>query len=530
MIKKILVMLLTAFVAVSAFAEGAGEVTGSAGEEIVFRMNNGAEPESLDPALVSGVPEHQIYMGLFEGLVTYDPETLQAVPGVAESWDVSADGLTYTFYLRDDAKWSDGVDITAQTVVDSWLRFLDPATAAGYTYLMADEAMVAGASAYNSGEAGPEAVQIAALDDDTFQVTLERPRAFFVSMLAHYAFAIHPLHVIAEHGDAWTRPENIVSNGPFLLDKWIPQDRIELVKNPDYWDADAVQLDRVVIYPIDDQNTALNMYMDGQLDWIQEVPTARLPEMKMDPTHVANPAFITYYYEFNNDVEPLDDVRVRRALSMAIDRQELVTRVTQGDQFPAYGITPPLPGVYDAVVGFEEDYDLARDLLADAGFPNGDGFPELTILYNTSEGHKTIAEYVQQKWNEVLGISVQIENQEWGTYLDSRDNHDFEIARGGWQGDYVDPLTFVGLFSEASPFNHGQWRNADFTAALAAAEQLTGAARLEKMREAETILIEDGGVMPFYYYVTRNWIDTDAWGGWYPTIQDMHPLKDIYRR
>jgi len=270
-------MLLMAFVAVAVFAEGTQETED---EEIVFRLNNGTEPESLDPALISGVPENQIYMGLFEGLVVPDPETLQAKPGIAERWEVSDDGRTYTFYLREDAVWSDGVDITAQTVRDSWLRFLNPETAADYTYMMVDEAMVLGAADYNSGEAGPEAVQIRAVDEKTFQVTLDRPRAFFVDMLNHYAFAVHPLHVIEEYGDAWTRPGNIVSNGPFTLDTWVPQDRIELVKNPTYWDAENVQLDRVVLYPIDDQNTALNLYQDGQIDWLKTVAPARLDEMK----------------------------------------------------------------------------------------------------------------------------------------------------------------------------------------------------------------------------------------------------------
>jgi len=180
-------------------------------------------------------------------------------------------------------------------------------------------------------------------------------------------------------------------------------------------------------------------------------------------------------------------------MMMAIDREELVTRVTRGDQFPAYGVTPPLPGVYEAVEGFEEDFDAARELLADAGYPDGEGFPELTILYNTDEGHKNIAEYVQQKWNDELGINVQIENQEWGTYLDSRDNGDFEIARGGWQGDYVDPLTFVGLFTADSPFNSGNWTSEEFTELLTEAETLAGEERLEIMREAEMVLMDQAG-------------------------------------
>jgi oligopeptide transport system substrate-binding protein len=527
MAKKLFLMLLMGVVALAAFAASPREE--AAAEEVVFRLNNGTEPETLDPAIMTGYPEHQIYMGLFEGLVSPDPETLKAVPGLAESWDISDDGLVYTFHLRAE-NWSDGTPITARTVVDSWLRTLNPETASQYTYLITDEAMVAGAAEYNSGEAGPEAVQISAVDAHTFQVTLNRPRPFFIDMLSHYAFSVQPVHVIEQYGEEWTRPENIVTNGPFLLDVWIPQDRIELVKNPDYWDADNVQLDRVILYPIDDQNTALSLYQDGQIDWLQDVDPVRLDEMKQDPTYHANPAFITYYYEFNNEIPALQDVRVRQALMMSIDREELVTRVTRGNQFPAFGLTPPIEGVYPEVVGFQEDFDRARELLAEAGYPGGQGFPVLTILYNTSEGHKAIAEYVQQKWNEELGISVEIENQEWGTYLDSRDNGDFDIARGGWGGDYIDPLTFLQLFVGGAPFNHGHWLSPAYDTTLAEAETMTGQARLDMMQDAEQILMEQAGVMPFYYYVTMNWIDTDVWGGWYPTIQDFHPLKPIFQR
>ena len=523
--KKILIILLTLFVAMSAFARGGDEVGMT--EQVVLRYNNGAEPESLDPALVTGVPEHNIYMALFEGLVTYDPETLEPVPGVAERWESNDDGTQWTFYLRDDAAWSDGVPITAQTVVDSWLRTLAPETASEYAYMQT--MVVEGAADYNSGDAGADVVGIRALDETTFQVDLSAPAAYFVSMLAHYAYSIQPLHIIEEFGDEWTRPANIVSNGPFLLDEWIPQDRIVVIKNPDYWDADVVELDQIVFYPIDDQNTALNLFLQDQIDWIEEVPNARLDEMKLRDDYHNNAAFITYYYIFNTEVEALDDVRVRQALSYAIDRTELVEQVTRGGQFPAYGLTPPLAN-YPEVVGFEEDFEEARDLLADAGYPNGDGFPTLTILYNTSEGHKRIAEYVQQKWNEVLGIQVEILNQEWGTYLDSRDAGDFDISRAGWQGDYIDPNSFLDMFITGSSQNDGKWSNAEYDELIETALTQSGETRLDTLREAEEMLMEELPIMPFYYYATSNWIDTDVWGGWYTNILDIHPFKDIYRK
>lgn len=534
--KKILVSLL---VLASVFAlftgcqqeeQVAADAEEASAEPVVFRYNNAAEPESLDPSVIEGVPEHNIYMCLFEGLVSYDPETLDAVPGTAESWEASEDGLTWTFHLREESKWNDGTPITAQTVVDSWLRFLAPETAATYAYLPG--MVIKGAAEYNAGEAGPENVAIRALDDYTFQFELVGPAPYVEGMLAHYAFAIHPLHAIEEHGDAWTRPENIVTNGPFKLVSWEPHDKIVMEKDPSYWDSENVEIDELVFYPIDDQNTALNMYLQGDVDWIEEVPDARLDEMKLDDTYNVDAAFITYYYEFNMTIEPFSDPRVRKALSMAIDRKEVVERVTRAGQFPAYGLTPPLAN-YPKVVAFEEDVEKAKQLLAEAGYPNGEGFPESTIIYNTSEGHKRIAEYVQQKWKEVLNIDVQIENQEWATFLDNRQNQNFEIARAGWQGDYVDPNTFLtDLLHSESGNNDGKYNNPEFDALLKEASLMpAGPERMEVLRKAEEIAIgEDMAVMPFYYYTRSNWIDTDTWGGWYTNILDIHPFKHIYKK
>jgi oligopeptide transport system substrate-binding protein len=536
--KKAILLLITVALLFSVFAgcskdEKAveAEVSPAAAEPVVFRLDNGTEPESLDPAVVEGVPEHNIHIALFEGLVTYNPKTLGAEPGVAKSWEVSDDALTWTFHLREDAVWSDGVGITAQQFVGSWLRFMAPETAAVYAYLPA--MIIKGAAAYNAGEGAAEDVAIRALDDYTFQFELTGPAPYALGMLTHYAFSVVPLHAIEKYGDKWTRPENMVSNGPFNLKSWTPQDKLVVEKSTTYWDRDAVRLDEIVFFPIDDQNTATNMYLSGEMDWLSETPPNQLDKMKLDKGYVTNAAFIMYYYQFNQTKPPFDDVRVRKAFTMAIDRQELVDQVTRGGQFPAYGLTPPLPGLYPAVVAFEEDYDEARALLAEAGYPGGKGFPKTSILYNTSETHKNIAQYVQQKWSEVLGVDVEIENQEWATYLDNKQNQNFEVARAGWQGDYVDPNTFLtDLLFSGSGNNDGKYASAEFDALLAKAATLPdGQERYDVLAQAEQLAIgEDCAVMPFYYYSKSNWIDTDVWGGWFPTIQDMHPFKNIYKK
>jgi len=530
--KKLLITVLMISVAFSAFAGGdkdSSTAAAAVAEPVVFSFNNETEIQSLDPGNIEGVPEHRIYMALFEGLVSYDPATLDPIPGLAKSWSVSDDGLTWTFNLR-KSNWSDGTPITAQTVVDSWLRFLSPELAAVYAYLPG--MIIKGANDYNSGKAGPEAVAIRALDDYTFQFELTGPAPYALGMLTHYAFAVVPMHVIKEFGDKWTMPENFVSNGPYNLTSWEPHEKIVMEKSDTYWDKDAVKIDKIIAYPIEDRNTALNMYKQGDLDWIMEVPDAQLDQMKLDPNYVKNAAFISYYYEFNTTKAPWNNPDVRKALAMAINRQELVDKVTRGGQFPAFGLTPPLAN-YPKVVAFKEDFDAAKALLAKAGFPNGEGFPKATILYNTSEGHKKIAEYVQQKWKEVLNIDVEIENQEWATYLDNRQNQNFDIARAGWQGDYVDPNTFLtDLLYSTSGNNDGRYNDPKYDALLDKASTMPESkARYDVLRQAEELAIgTDMAVIPFYYYSRSNWIDTNVWGGWTPTVLDVHPWKGMFKK
>lgn len=502
-----------------------------ADEGIVFRISNAAEPESLDPALIQGVPEHRIFEALFEGLVATDPETANAIPGVAESWTASEDKTQYTFKLRADAKWSDGVPITADDVVYSWLRELDPATAGPYAWFPC--MFLKGANEYNSGEAGPEAVQIRALDDHTFQMDLLGPIPYAIDALTHYTFAIVPKHAIEKYGAEWTNPENFVGNGPFVLTEKVPQSYLEVTKNENYWDKDNVKLDKVIFYASDSDTTNYNMYINGEVDWLTNVPNDQIKAASMRDDYQSSPQLSTYYYVFQNEVAPVDDVRVRKALALAVDRQALVDGVTKAGQIPAWGIVPPMAG-YDAL---EFPYDNQADaiaeaqkLLSEAGYPNGEGFPVLSILYNTSEGHKAIAEFIQQEWQDNLGITVQLENQEWQTYLANRNEGNFSIARAGWVGDYQDPNTFLDMFITGAGMNGGRYSNDTYDLLInEAARMPAGEDRMGTLKTAEDIFInQDQSIMPLYYYVSLNMIDTNKWGGWYPNTMDYHPVKDIY--
>ncbi len=499
--------------------------------EVVFRISNGAEPESLDPALIQGVPEHRIYEALFEGLVSYDPETSFALPGVAESWEANADATQYTFKLRKNAVWSDGKPITAHDVVYSWLRILAPETGGPYAWFPA--MFLVGAEEYNAGEAGPEAVGIRALDDYTFQMDLIGPLPYAVDALAHYSFAIVPQHTIEKFGSAWTDPANFVGNGPFVLTDRVAQTSITVSKSPTYWDRDKVSLDKVIFYSSDSSTTNYNMYLNGELDWATNVPPDQINAAQMRDDFQASPQLATYYYVFQTEVAPINNPLVRKALAYAIDREALVDGILKAGQIPAWGIVSPMAGYGVLPFPFDDMDDaieLAQDMLAQAGYPNGAGFPVLPILYNTDEGHKQIAEFIQQEWKNNLGINVTLENQEWGTYLSNRNTGNFVISRAGWVGDYQDPNTFLDMFITGDGMNGGRYSNDIYDLLInEAARMEAGPDRFGVLMTAEDILInQDMAVMPLYYYVNLGMIDLDKWGGWYPNTMDIHPLKDIY--
>jgi len=490
---------------------------------------NGSEPQTLDPSKMASVSEHTLSLALFEGLVTYDPKTARAVPGIAKSWVYGKDGSQITFTLR-DAVWSDGTPITARTVVDSWLRTLDPKTGSEYAYLLT--MLVKGAGDYNEGRTARDAVAIRALDAHRFQCDLVGPMPYAVDMMAHPVFSVLPMHAIKKFGAEWSYPEHFVGNGPFVLSKWTPNDSIEVIPNERYWDAKTVRLSSVVYLPIDDAMKAYDAYERGEADWVHGIPLEKADEIRQRSDYQVSPQIATYYYYFNLSRAPFDDARVRKALALALDMEELVGKVGKGGQLPASSLVPAMDG-YEPVRGAAFDAAEARRLLAEAGFPKGKDFPSVSISYNTNEGHKKIAEWAQRSWKKNLGITVTLVNMDWKTFLDTRSvSHDFYIARAGWVGDYLDPNTFLDMFITGSGDNDGLYSNTLYDELVRrAATMKLGPERMDVLRKAETILIsDDHAVIPFYYYVEQDLIDLTRWDGWYPNPLGVHNLKFVSPR
>jgi oligopeptide transport system substrate-binding protein len=495
---------------------------------INFIMSNNAEPQSLDPTQIEGMTEENIYVALFEGLVSYDPKTCTAIPGVAESWERNATGETVTFHLR-DCTFSDGTPITAQTVLDSWLYYLSPKVAATYAYMPC--MVIKGAFDYNAGKTNADSVGIKAIDDKTFQVSFIGPCAYGIDMLAHFAFPILPMHAIKEYGADWIKPGKFVGNGPFTLSEWIPQDHITAVKNENYWNKDNVFLSSVTFLPIENANTAYQKYKQGEIDWANNIPTAILDEaMLRDDSQIAA-MNASYFYSFNMNNPVLKDIRVRKALTMAIDRKTLVEKVTKAGEIPTDSLTPPMPG-FTPSMGNPYDVKAAQQLLADAGYPNGKGLETIQILYNTSENHKKIAEFVQQQLKENLGIDIELANMEWATFVDTRQGHEFQIARNGWVGDYQDPSNFLEMFLSTGGNNDGAYNNPEFDKLLQDAARLPASEeRNALLSKAEDILCrQDQAIIPFYYYTSKNMINLDKWEGWYTNTMDVHPFVGIKLR
>lgn len=502
----------------------------------VFTFNNGAEPETLDPHLMTGVPEHRLANAIFEGLVTQHPETLQPVPGVAERWTVSPDGLTYTFFLRKSAKWSDGKPVTARDFAASWQRVLEPQTASQYAYMLYP---VKNAEAFNKQGADLEGggkrpamtfeqVGVQVVDDQTLRVTLERPCAYFLDLVAFETAMPVPVELVKKHGDRWVRPEHLVGNGPFKLAEWLPNQRIVFVKNEHYWDAGFVKLERVVALPHEDMETAFKLYESGQCDWLNDIPLAKIDEAKRRPDAYFAPYLGTYFYRLNVTRKPFDDARVRRALSMCLDREAITRDILKAGQVPATHFTPPMPG-YQPPKGLAYDREQARKLLAEAGYPDGKGFPQVELLYNTLEAHKVVAENVVQQWRENLGITVSLRNSEWKVYLNDVQHLQYQIARAAWIGDYLDPNTFLDMFVTGGGNNQTGWSNKRYDELIAqAARELDPQKRAAVFQEAERLLIEQElPIIPVYIYVNKGFRKEKV-AGWFENVRDHHPFQYLW--
>jgi oligopeptide transport system substrate-binding protein len=500
----------------------------------ILHMGNGAEPQDLDPHIVTGVTEHNIISALLEGLVGKNPETLAPEPAVAVSWEIRDEGKTYLFRLRPEAKWSNNDPVTAHDFVYAWQRALMPALGNQYAYMLYP---VLNAESFNKGQITDfSQVGIRAIDDHMLEVRLTAPTPYFLGLLDHYStFPVHRATIekfgqIDTRGSQWTRAGNFVGNGPFRLMSWEQNRVIVVEKNPAYWDAATVKLDAIHFHPVGQINTEERMFRAGQLHITYAMPEEKIPAYKKDNPAVlkSHPYLGTYFYRLNTTVPPLNDVRVRRALAMTIDREAIVNNVTRGGQIAAYTLTPPDTLGYTARAAIPYDVEQARRLLAEAGYPNGQGFPELTLLFNTLETHQKIAEAVQQMWKQALGINISLQNQEWKVYLESERTMSYQISRASWIGDYIDPNTFLDMFITDGGNNRSGWSSPQYDALIAqAALTPDQQARYELFQQAESILMNEVPLIPIYTYA-KNYLLSPRVKGWYTNLMDYHPYKYVY--
>ena len=515
---------------------GSGESNISLGNRTgILYWGNGTEPASLDPHIATGVPEHHIMSSVMEGLVLKDRKSLEPRPGVAESWTISDDGRIYTFKLRDDARWSNGDPHIANDYVWSWWRALQPALGNQYAYMLFP---IKNAKRYYDRETEDFGdVGVKALDQRTLQVTLTNPTPYFLQLLDHYSlFPVHQATIekfgnADQRGTRWSYEGNLVSNGPFKLDEWKINRHITVTRNLHYWDNDNVALNGIVFKPVENTVTEERMFRAGQLHVTSNVPADKISTYrKSNSTELKIAPYLgTYFYRLNIKTPQLQDRRVRRALGMAIDREKLVENITKGGQIPAYTMTPPGTMGYYPTSTLAFDPEGAKNLLSEAGYPNGEGFPAIEILYNTNEGHRKIAVALQEMWKDYLNIDIKLLNQEWKVYLATESAGDYQISRGGWIGDYVDPNNFLDMFLCGGGNNRTGWCNEEYDRLIleVAPSQSSHEERLAVFQQAETMLLDDMPIIPVYTYTSVKLVDSSV-ENLDGNIMNQAMYKDIY--
>ena len=505
----------------------------------ILYWGNGAEPADLDPQTVIGEPESHLFNALFEGLVTQDPVDLHPIPGVAESWDVSPDGKTYTFHLRRSARWSNGDPLTSRDFLDSYRRILLPKLGAQYAEMMFTHVEVVNAREFYEGTVTDfSQVGFRAPDPHTFVVVLKNPAPYFLGMLNHQSWI--PVHLptilkygqIDEKSTRWTRVGNFVGNGPFRLKAWRTNQELVVERNPRWWNARSVRLREIHYYPTDNLDTEERDFRAGLLHLTYEVPQTKIDVYRRHNPRAlrVSPYFGCYFYRLNTTQPALKDKRVRRALAMAIDRDGIVANVTRGGQQPAHTYTPAGTAGYSLPPGggIPTDYDGARRLLAEAGHPGGAGLPPVEILINTSQNHRAVAEVVQNTWQRELGVEARIVNQEWKVFLDSQRTLNYTVSRYSWIGDYLDPFTFLGLMVTGGGHNDTGFASPEYDRLIALSrQQADPAARRETLARAETLLLDEAPIAPIYFW-TRTYLKQPGVRGWHDNFLDRHMPQFIY--
>ncbi len=515
----------------------------SSGDDFNVTVNFASEPMTMDPALNSSVDGAVMANHLFEGLMKWEDngEEIAGTDGTSDGADITygqaesydkeenEDGtVTYTFHLRDDIKWSDGKDVTAGDFEYAWKRLVDPATAADYSYMIDG---VVNANEIINGEKDPSELAVKAVDDKTFEVTLTTDLPYFEEICAFPATMPVREDIIEENGDQWTfDPSTYISNGSYKLTEWTHNSQIVMEKNENYYDYENLGPETITFKLMDDVNAMLSGFKSGELDYIQEAPQAELPSLIASGDMKIVDYLGTYYVCFQTQKAPFDDPKVREAFTLAVDRTYIVDKVTQSGQVEAGAYVPS--GISDADGGdfreeggdyyaptdadYEANCEKARQLLAEAGYPNGEGFPVVEYLYNTNDAHKAVAEALQNMWEQELGVTVTLNNQEWAAFLQTRKNGDFSIARNGWISDYNDPISFLDMWMTGSGNNDAQYANPEYDNLIKQAKTTSDATeRMKLLHEAEDILVgQDYVVDPLYFY-TQKYMLADGIEGMY---------------
>ncbi len=493
--------------------EGKTEEVAKEEVEQSLRVNIRSEPPSLNPGTATDTTSGAVLNQTFEGLMRVNQEGV-VEEAMAESAVMSEDGLTYTFKIRPDAKWSNGDPVTAQDFEYAWKWVLNPDNAdTDYAYQMY---MIKGAEAAKENGGSLDDIAVTAQDEQTLVVELQQPTAYFLELTAFYSF--FPVnHKVVDGKDGWANEltADYVTNGPFLFDTWKHKDNIVLKKNPNYWDADTVKLETITMYMIEDENTAKQMYDSGEIDWLgsptDSIPLAAIPAYKQEGVLDISTLAGVYYYAFNVEAEPFNNVNIRKAFAMAVNRAGIVENITQAEQKPAMGLVPP--SIFEEnEKGYFGDYDVeeAKKYLAKGLEELGlEKLPKVTLSYNTSEAHGNIAQAVQDMWKEALGVEVELNNEEWAVYLDSMGAGNFQVGRMGWLADFNDAINFLEIFETVGGNNYTNWEDAEYQDLLKKSRTETDpVARRDLLRKAEEIFMRDLPISPIYYY-TNVWTNKD---------------------
>jgi len=514
-------------------SDDAGKDSSADSGEKILSVQIGPNPETIDPALNSTVDGGNMLLHAFECLLTIDQEG-QVAEGQAEKWESSDDGLTWTFQLRDGLKWSDGSDLTANDFVYSWKRVCDPNVASPYV-----DTVLSMVEGFDEAVAGDlDALQVEATDDKTLVVKLSAPCTFFDKLAAFATLSPVQQATVEANGDKWaTAPETYISNGPFYIAEWVPSSYLLMRKNENYWNKDAVKLDGIRFNLIEDANAAYSAYKTGEILMIKDVPTEEIPSLRENEDFYVDPIIGTYYLSLNLNREPFNDPKVRKAMSLAIDRDYVADTLMQGTYSAAGNFIGPgwldtdgSEFMENANGGqpymdnsdYEANLEEAKQLLADAGYPNGEGLPSLKYSTNDIAYHKVVAEYLQQAWADI-GMDIQVEIVEWASFTPLRRNGDFDSSRNGWVGDYSDPSNMLDVLFSSNGNNDGKYNNADYDAAMKEARKTTDPEkRSAALHKAEDILMEDMGCIPIAYY-NDFWLQSSkVTGSWHSVFGYWH--------